>query len=64
MRVCLFVVFSGVLSCFRVLLQVHLGKYANQGFIFGVGQVYVANLRLKEANTDVLITAYEPVHIK
>ncbi|KAF3431445.1 hypothetical protein FNV43_RR26176 [Rhamnella rubrinervis] len=26
-------------------------------------QVYVANLRLKEVTTDVLITAYEPIHI-
>ncbi|KAM2781722.1 hypothetical protein COP1_011441 [Malus domestica] len=26
-------------------------------------RVYVANLRLKGVNTDVLITAYEPVHI-
>ncbi|KAL5540383.1 hypothetical protein UlMin_045228, partial [Ulmus minor] len=28
-----------------------------------VVRVYVANLRLKEVNTDVLITAYEPIHI-
>ncbi|XP_015867839.3 uncharacterized protein LOC107405317 [Ziziphus jujuba] len=26
-------------------------------------RVYVANLRLKEVTTDVLITAYEPIHI-
>ncbi|XP_061991879.1 uncharacterized protein LOC133709935 isoform X2 [Rosa rugosa] len=26
-------------------------------------RVYVANLRLKGVNTDVLITAYEPIHI-
>ncbi|KAH7515926.1 uncharacterized protein LOC125418413 [Ziziphus jujuba] len=26
-------------------------------------RVYVANLRLKEVNTDVLVTAYEPIHI-
>ncbi|PON59200.1 Ran-interacting Mog1 protein [Parasponia andersonii] len=28
-----------------------------------VVRVYVANVRLKEVNTDVLITAYEPIHI-
>ncbi|KAF3439442.1 hypothetical protein FNV43_RR17720 [Rhamnella rubrinervis] len=28
-----------------------------------VVRVYVANLRLKEVTTDVLITAYEPIHI-
>lgn len=27
-------------------------------------QVYLANLRLKDVGTDVLITAYEPVMIK
>lgn len=27
-------------------------------------QVYLANLRLKEVDTDVLITAYEPIVIK
>lgn len=27
-------------------------------------QVYVANLRLKEVNTDMLVIGYEPIHIK
>lgn len=61
MRVCLFVVF-------RVFEAVS-GFYSR--FIFASMltrvyclQVYVANLRLKEVNTDVLVTAYEPVHIK
>lgn len=64
MRVCLFVVLYGILNCFRVLLLIYFGKYANSGLLLGIVQVYVANLRLKEVNTDVLITAYEPVHIK
>lgn len=33
-------------------------------FIDCVVQVYLANLRLKEVGTDVLITAYEPILIK
>lgn len=60
----MFVLLYGVLNCFRVLLLIHFGKYADWGLLLGIVQVYVANLRLKEVNTDVLITAYEPVHIK
>lgn len=65
MRVCLFVVFrvfEAVSGCYSrfIFASMLTGVYCFESCL----QVYVANLRLKEVNTDVLVTAYEPVHIK